>query len=87
MCRGPGIEERLRIIDPAGPVRAAIPMAVRTLQCKQLAAPTLGGHAYTLGSHLVRGCVGEVAHHLPANCRVGVEQPLDERHRRSLPTF
>jgi hypothetical protein len=43
--------------------------------------------AYTLGSHLVRGCVGDVAHHLPANWRGGVEQPLDERHRRTLPTF
>jgi hypothetical protein len=78
--RGPGIEERLRLVHPARPVCAAIPLPIRTLQREQLCAPALHRDAGPLGGHGFGRAVREVAHRLLADRRIGVEQPIDDGH-------
>src|SRR5439155_12153638 len=43
-------------------------------------APALAGDAGTLGCDLLLGRISKVTHHLPADRRVGVQQPLDDVH-------
>ena len=67
-----------RRIPPAVPRRAA-PPPVGRLECEQPRARALGRDLRTLRRDLVRGRVGEVAQDLPADRRIGVEQPADDR--------
>jgi hypothetical protein len=78
--RRPCVEERLRLIDPSWPVGPAVPSAVDALQREQLCAPALDRDACALGGNLGGSGVGEVAHHLPADRGIGVQQPIDDRH-------
>ncbi len=39
--------------------------------------PSLGGDARALGRNRFGICVGEVAHDLPANRWIGIEEPFD----------
>ena len=56
------------------------PVAVRTLEREKLRAPALGGHAGSLAGDLVGGCIGQIAHRLPPNGGVSVEQPIERVH-------
>src|SRR5260370_1280992 len=47
-------------------------------------APPLGLDARRVGGQVPGGGVGAVAQHLPADGRVGVEQPVDHAHQCSL---
>src|SRR5207249_8207981 len=68
-----------RGVPPAVPGRAT-PPAVGRLQGEQPRASALGGDPRALGRDLLRGRIGQVPHHLPADRRVLVEQPGDDRH-------
>lgn len=63
-----------RGVPPAVPCRAA-PPSVGPLEGEQLRARALGCDLCTLGPNLVGGCIGQIAHHLPAYRGVGIEQP------------
>ena len=54
------------------------PMAVGRLEAEQPGAPTLRGDARPLGSDDLVGLIGEVAHDLPADRRIRIEQPLHD---------
>ena len=64
---------------------AAIPMAVLALKGEQPCAPTFARDARTLGRDILLRCIGEVAKHLPANRRVGIQQPGDVVHHQPHP--
>ena len=66
-------------VPPAVPGRAG-PRPVGPLQGEQPRAHALGGDPRALGRDLIRGRTDQVSQHLPADRRVGVEQPL--RHCR-----
>src|SRR2546430_2131311 len=59
---------------------ASIPMAVLRLKGEQPCAPAFVRDARTLGRDLFLRCIGEVAKHLPADRRIGVQQPADAAH-------
>ncbi len=63
---------------------AAVPQPVGTLERQKTRAPALPLHARSFGGDLVGRRVREIAQHLPADGRIGVEQPIDHVHRRSL---
>ena len=66
-------------VETAREERAAGPLAVGILQCEQLRAEPLGGDpGPSCRPHLPRQSC-EVALDLPAQCRVGVEQPVQQR--------
>ena len=66
----------------APPHRPSVPW--RASSC---AADALGGDPRALGRDLLRGRIGQVSHHLPADRRVRIKQPLYDRSlwRRDLP--
>ena len=63
--------------------RAARPLAVGVLQCEQPRAEPLGGDAGPSRSPDLPRQASEVALDLPAQRRVGVEQPVEQRGIRS----
>ena len=67
-----------RGVPPAVPRRAA-PPPVGPLEGEQPRARALGGDPRALGRDLVRGRIGQVAHHLPADRRVRIKQPAYDR--------
>ena len=73
-------QQRVRRRDPLRRVRAAAPLPVLALEREQPSAPTLRGDAGALGCDDVRRLVGEVAHHLPPDRGIRVEQPLRDIH-------
>ena len=68
-------------IPPSVP-RFATPPAVARLEGEQLRADALGGDSRALGRDLLRGRIRQVPHHLPADRRVGIKQPLYHRYLR-----
>ena len=72
--------ERVERVRPVVRPRPAAPLAVRPLQREQLGAPAFGGDPGPLGSDDVRRLVRQVAHHLPADRWIGVEQPIEDGH-------
>jgi hypothetical protein len=64
--------------------RVAGPEPVRRLERQELRTPALGRDACPFGRHLVGGGVKEVAHHLPADGGVAVQQPVDGVHGNYL---
>ena len=50
------------------------------LEREQPGAPALGRDPRPLGGDDVGGLVRQVAHDLPADGRIGVEQPIDDGH-------
>ena len=66
-------------VPPAVPRRAA-PPPVGPLEGEQPRTRALGGDPRALGRDLVRGRIGQVPHHLPADRRVRIEQPVDDGH-------
>jgi hypothetical protein len=64
-----------------GEAGAAGPLAVVTLQVQQAGTPALGADQRPFGRDLGRRGIGQVAQHLPADRRVGVEQPVEHSHR------
>jgi hypothetical protein len=64
---------------PAAVPRRAAPVTVQSLLRKQLAAPALRRDLGALGGDLVRRRTDQVSHHLPADRRVGIEEPLNNR--------
>src|SRR5205809_5144519 len=69
-----------RGVPPAIPSRAS-PPAIGVLQAEQPCAPAPGGDPCTLGRDLIRRRTCQVPHHLPADRRVRVEQPVNDAHR------
>ena len=75
--------QELQDVERVGPVlreRVAGPQAVRRLEREQPGAPALGRDPCPFGGDDVRRLVRQVAHHLPADRGVGVEQPVDDGH-------
>ena len=64
----------------SGEWRAAAPRAVGALEGEQPRAPALRRDVRALGRDLVGRRVEQVAHDLPADGWVGVEQPVDDVH-------
>src|SRR4029077_17564145 len=65
---------------PSTVPRRAAPPAVGFLQREQPGARAHGGDTRALGRHLLRGRTGQVPHHLPADRRVTLEKPPNDRH-------
>ena len=59
--------------------RRASPRPVGPLQGEQPCAHALGGDPRALGRDLLRGRTDQVSHHLPADRRVRIKQPLYDR--------
>ena len=55
------------------------PVAVRRLAGEKLGSPAFGCDARPLGCNRLGRFIGEVPHHLPADGRVGIEEPFDVR--------
>ena len=70
--------------DPLGIGFRATPVAIRPLESKQLRAPSLHGHLRALGGDDIVGRIGQVAQHLPADRRIGVQQPVDDVHAHMM---
>ena len=62
--------------EPAPIIRAAL-VASRRLQGQKLGSPALGRNARPLGCYRVGRFIGEVPHDLPADGRIGIEEPFD----------
>src|SRR5207247_9117175 len=60
--------------------RGAAPMAIRSLKVQQAGPPTLRGHTRSLTRNGRVRLGDQVAHDLPPNRRIRVEQPLDDAH-------
>ena len=65
-------------------VRAARPLAVLVPQRQQPGAPALGRHPRPLRRHDLGRRVRKIPQHLPADRRVGVEQPVQDGHTLRL---
>jgi hypothetical protein len=83
----PGIEpeqaqhlERVKGVGVIERPRPAAPPAVGRLEGQQASTPALVGDAGALRGDGLGRLVGQVAQHLPADRRVGIEQPVDDRH-------
>ena len=75
--------QELEHMEGVGPVLGpglAGPQAIRRLEREQLGAPALGRDLGALGGDDLGGLVGQVAHHLPADRGVRIEQPVHDRH-------
>src|SRR5207302_5844768 len=59
---------------------ASIPLAVRALDGEQPRAPALGGYAGAFSRDVLGGRIRQVAHHLPADRRVRIQQPAGGVH-------
>lgn len=57
------------------PLRAA-PLSISGLEGKQLRAPSLSGDSCAFSRDFLRRRMKQIAHHLPADRRVGIKQPL-----------
>ena len=69
---------------PFGRVRTAGPGAIGALGSEHGGPPALAGDLGALGRDLLGGRIGQVAHDLPADGRIGVEQPIDDVHANIL---
>jgi len=75
-----GVAPGLEIAASAREQRASRPLAVFALQCQQSGAPPLGGHARPFRRHELSWGTGKITQCLPANGRVGIEDPVQHRH-------
>ena len=82
--RRPGIEERPALVRPPRPVGAAIPEPVLTLLGEKSRAPPFGRHARPLRRDIFGRGIRQIAHHLPADRRVTVEQIRHDVHAASV---
>ena len=69
-----------QVVSP--PAGALAPVAGRRLAGEKLGSPAFGGDARTLGCNGVGGFAGKVPHDLPADGRVGIEEPFKVRGPR-----
>src|SRR5262245_27293210 len=65
-----------RRIPTAVPCRTA-PSPISCLLSEQSRACAHSGDPCTLSGNLIRRRIGQVLHHLPADRRIGIKQPLD----------
>ena len=75
-----------RGVPPAVPGRAT-PPAIGRLEGEQPRASAFGGDPRALGRDVLGGRINQVPHHLPADRRVRVEQPVDDGHGASVPAY
>ena len=66
--------------DPLGVRRAGVPQPIVPPEAEEARAPAFGGHAGTLRGDLVGRSLGQVAQRLPADRRVGTQQPVERVH-------
>jgi hypothetical protein len=59
---------------------ATCPLAVGALRCQQPGTPSLGRYSRALCGNDFDGRVNEIAKHLPANCGVRGEKPVQHGH-------
>jgi hypothetical protein len=79
----PEASQQLQDVERVRPVLRpglAAPPAVWRLEREQPGASALGRDPRPLGGDDVRRLVGQVAHHLPADRGLGVEEPIDDVH-------
>ena len=72
--------QRVRGTNPARQEGAAAPAPVGVLGRQERGAPAFGGHLGAFRRHLFGCGIEQVAHDLPADRGVGVEQPVNDRH-------
>ena len=73
--------ERVQGGDPgARHERRAAPVAIGSLQVQQASPPTLRGRTQSLTRHARIRLAGQVAHDLPPDRGIRVEQPVDDTH-------
>src|SRR4051794_19317021 len=65
-------------------MRAARPRAVLVLKGEKPGAPAFAGDAGAFGGDGIRMLVEQVLHDLPADGRVGIEEPVDHRHAATV---
>ena len=78
--------QELHGMEGVGPVlreRIPCPQPVGGLEREHLGAPALGGDPCAFGGNDIGRLVGQVAHDLPADRGIGVEQPVDDGHAGS----
>src|SRR3989442_7838809 len=73
--------------DPLRVRRAVVPQPVLPPESQKARAPAFGGNAGTLRGDLVGRRSGQVAHRLPANRRVRIEQPVERVHWAGPPSL
>src|SRR5262249_18732660 len=61
---------------PSAVPRCAAPLPIGFLEGEQLCAEALSGNSRAFGCDLLRRRIGQVLHHLPADRRVRIQQPL-----------
>ena len=66
-------------------IAALAPLPVGCLTLEQPGAPAFGGDTRTLGGYDVVGLAGQIAHRLPTDRGVGIQQPLHDSHGSCLP--
>ena len=71
-------QQRVHVRPPERRGDAVAPLAVGPLLIEQPRAPSFRRDARPLGRDDLRGRLGEIAHDLPADRRVGVEEPVDD---------
>ena len=76
--------QRIHRGDSPGKEGAATPPPVGVLGGEELGTPALACHPGALSGDLVGWCIGQVAHHLPADGGIRVEQPIDHGHARIM---
>src|SRR5262249_6356592 len=69
--------------SPRGEQRAPLPLTVLALKGQDPGTPSLGGHASALGCDNLVRLIAEIAQHLPANGRIGIQQPVQHVQGRS----
>ena len=77
---GPGLPGVVGFAALGGVVDAAVPQAGGPLQGEDLAAPPLGRDPCPLSVDELVGRIEKVTHHLPADRRVRIEQPIGHSH-------
>ena len=80
-----GEVETLERVAPAGEAGTAQPLTIRVTSGQQTRTPALVRHPPALSHHVVSRRAGQIAHDLPPDRRIGVEQPLQHRNRRHGP--
>jgi hypothetical protein len=74
---------RKRERPPKWPRDAVAPPAVGALFIEHSRAPSFRGDAGLLGGNEIHGRIGEIAHHMPPDRRIGIEEPVDDAIARA----
>src|SRR5579871_6427324 len=62
----------------------SVPLSIFALNLEQFCAPPFSGNSRAFGSDFLAGCANKIPQNLPADRGTGVEQPVQNRHARSV---